>query len=352
MQIKAPNQSVDALGVIAIYPRRRSKRDPFLGNLSNSAIEAGWRVRNWIFAGLIGARATLLVLNWPENLWSDSAGGGVQVRFLALKRTTFLWIVRRARSRGTVVVLIAHNAYPHGSVEQDSFWSTSAKELVGELDGVCHFHEPSSQYFSKLMPDLVHRKTQGFPIASVSAELGELPLSSGPRTLLILGANQRRKNLQSFLSRDFAVPDTTILVSGFSSRAECARRLGCPESWLNPAIFWLGHRVPDTLLGEIFARGTVVLLNQSGQLNSGVLWLAVANGVPVIAPRSEVHRHIQDEVGRYQLRLFTPPLTPKTLTELLARGHTVLTPNLELDHSFSSLVDTLTSFASSSIKSN
>lgn len=325
---------------IALYPRKRSNRNPFLENFSRSCENQEVVVVHWLKSTLFGKRPNAVILNWAENLWDESHSAGAALVIKRLKRVLVFASLKYHRRRQTPVVLIAHNFFPHGSSQGLNFWNQSGSQLAQMIDGVIHFSDTSVDFFRPILKNVSCHLLTSFPIflkrAPTPIERRVGPISR----LLLVGSDQPRKNLLPLLLAEYEVLNLPIYTTGYRNLKDCVRRTGVVAASFNSHVRWLGRRISDHALHKILAPGTAVVINQPDQLNSSVLWHAVSHGVPIIAPRTKIHEEIQAELGSELVRLFNQPLTPQSLEYLVTSQPMATTVDLS-EHRFSSLVETL-----------
>ena len=305
--------------LVYLYPKTMSYRDPFLENLSSSLSTLGFRVRHWLKILWKDERPLAMILNWPENLWAAQKSFGRKYPLLFLKQRVLLFAIHLVRARGGKVILIAHNLFPHGHPLGREFWVRDVSKLALLVDVVCHFSNASIHEFGPNFPSSTIHVVAPFPIELPNPTQDSVAVRGSIDRILVLGADLPRKNLLPVLRDSFSKVDIPFYVSGFKSQHQARQKLGLKASELNSNITWLGKRLPNSELRALFRPGTALLLNQSDQLNSGLMWLALSRGAVVLAPKTQINLEIQFQVGDKRLRLFPHPADPLQLASLCQR---------------------------------
>ena len=323
---------------VALYPRKSSARNPFLKNLSLAFENQDVEVLHWLASNLLRKKPQALILNWAENHWDETQSCGGPLMIKRLKRALVVSSLRYHRAQNTHIILFAHNFFPHGNGQDFDFWRQSGSQLAHMIDDVVHFSNTSVNFFQPLLNNAKHHLVTPFPIFQ-----DEEPHRKDNETkpivrLLLVGSNQARKNLLPLLRKEYEALNLPTYVTGYKNRKQCARKTGVSASSINQHVRWLGTRISHNALETLLTPGTAVVINQTSQLNSSLLWQAVSRGVPVIAPKSRINQEIQAEVGSELVRLFSRPLTPQSLGRLVTSQPKASTPDLT-EHTYANLVE-------------
>ena len=327
---------------VALYPRKKGGSNPFLANLSRAFESQDVEVTHWLTSTLFRKEPEALIINWAENLWDETQCTGASLLIKRLKRGIVNLSLNYHRARKTRIIFIAHNLFPHGSIQGRSFWLHAGSQLVQKIDGIVHFSYASKGFFQTLSRKISLHVTTPFPVTV--EEKSEHPGREPEQVtkLVLVGANQARKNLLPLLLTEFDVLGLPIYTTGYKSRKDFVRKARVSAGLINSNVRWLGERISAVSLDRLLGPGSAVVLNQQDQLNSSLLWHSVRRGAIVIAPHSEINEEIQAEVGSELLRLFHPPLNPEDLASLLDTAP----KSTEFDlagHGFSRLVETILS---------
>lgn len=324
----------------SIYPRLKSRNDPFLENLTRSLEAQGATCSPWAEATLTPWSASTHVLNWPENLWSNQPGLKKKIESFAIRRVLelFLWV---QSLRGNPVVMLVHNAKPH-SFDGKNFWAR-CQGLTKRIDVFCHFSRASVTLLRPLLGENARHEIIEFPVAP-PANSG-LPIFWPPTepSLVLLGVREKRKNLHHFLLGPENNGTVPIIASGFRSSTEFLEWNGVSSSAVEKVknVQWLGPRATAEELSNLLRPPNKLLLNQKDQLNSGLMWLALAHGAGVIAPRTPSFEEISESLPEKSIQLFVPPLAPEKLKEMMRFDPPGLTKELFECHSFDTLATSL-----------
>ena len=329
---------------IAIYPRTRGRVDPFLSHVSKAFRASEWVVSHWLCIFFPVRRPQVLLLNWAENLWDRTDCSRMRKGIRNLKRLTLLRAISRVQKSGATVIMVAHNLHPHGNKSGPDFWASSGLELTRSVDLLYHLNPASEEIFKGLLPDVPHHISALFPVESAQPRVPQFTSKKISR-LLLFGVNQERKNLKELLSLDFAVAKVDILATGYTSSQNFAKHNPNPGPGISPAVKWAGARASQKALRDLLMPGSALVLNQWDQLNSGLMWLALSRGIPVIAPATEPNRAILKEVGGFLLRLFNSSLDAETTVKLLRTTNANRKSSIDWDkHSFATFASNIQNF--------
>lgn len=263
----------------------------------------------------------LVLVHWQEHLWAP----GVTLKHRVtnpLRRRILLAVLRSLRRRGSTVVWFAHNQVPHAWTGSHAEWVKRSRPFFAEVDAVAHLTEASTLVpgFAHLahLPAVIVRHPH-YPLVDPvehAAKAGRIG------RVLLLGGLEQRKNAVEAVGAIVSDGHLTAVVTGD----------GRPRDpvFASPRVHVIeGLLDADTLEG-LFDGTTVVLLNQAEQVNSGVLYLALSRGAPVLCPDTQVNRELRSLVGPDWIRLFRPPLSPSALRELTAQPIPASLPDLQV----------------------
>lgn len=248
-----------------------------------------------------------VLVHWQENLWVDPQGAKQRVTY-PLRRRLLLVLLRSLRRRGSTVVWFAHNQKPHAWEGSITDWVKRAQPFFEQVDAVAHLSETSSTLsgFTHIahLPSMIVRHPH---YALVSPD--EHAANAGEITrVLLLGGLERRKNAGGAVRAILDTHYLTAVVTGDGRPTDPALA--------SPRVHVMEGLVSDAALMAVFDGRTVVLLNQPHQINSGVMYLALSRGAPVLCPDTPVNREIRASVGGNWIRLFRPPLTAEVLRSI------------------------------------
>ena len=325
---------------ISIYPKLKSDHDPFLANLVSSLEARGATCHSWTRSTLTPLARVTHVLNWPENLWCRQPNFWKRMRNSVLRQVlgAFLWL---QNTRGNPVIMIIHNAKPHHCECEDPWFQCS--QLTMRIDVFLHFSRTSVELLRPKLDERSRHEIVKFPMSPSKRYDSPKLESSSPPQLVLLGVREKRKNLHEFLhglGNEGSIP---IVASGFNTSEEFVEWCGLPGSRAKNLrhVQWLGARATEEELDTLLRSPNKLLLNQTDQLNSGLLWLAVSQGAGVIAPRTASFEEIRDSMPKNSLQLFTPPLTAEDLKEMMVPHPPELTEEIRESHSYDTLATRL-----------
>lgn len=268
---------------------------------------------NFEFDGIWPVRGLprVILLHWQESHWVGNVESvRVQTSDLII-RNCLLNTLRTLRARGCVVVWFAHNAMPHdwlGSIDE---WIHCSRKFFEQIDAVVHLTDASMSVpeFDHLLgiPRTVIRHPHYALVDRVihARQAGEIQ-----RVIMLGAASQPRKNAYAAAAAIQDVPNLRAVITG-DLNSDYARGFA-----FYPKVDLLDGILGERSLFSLFDGGTAVLLNQVNQLNSGVTFLGLSRGAPVICPDTPTNREIRSMVGPEWIRLFEHPLTSEQLREL------------------------------------
>lgn len=250
----------------------------------------------------------------------------------------FLWL---QNFRGNPVIMIIHNAKPH-QCECEDPWSQWS-QLTMRINVFLHFSRASVELLRPKLGERSRHEIVEFPMPSSRRYDTPKLESSTPPQLVLLGVREKRKNLHEFLlgmGNEGSIP---IVASGFNTSEEFLDWYGLPSSRAKNLrhVRWLGARATEEELDTLLRSPNKLLLNQSDQLNSGLLWLAVSQGAGVIAPSTASFEEARDSMPKNSLQLFTPPLSAGDLKEMMLSHPPGLTEEIRESHSYNTLATRL-----------
>jgi hypothetical protein len=218
-----------------------------------------------------------------------------------------------------LVIWFAHNEMPHYWNDDPESWLSESEPLFSQIDAVVHLTETarSLPVFTRLqhLPSTVHRHPH-YELVDPSTHRHQ---AGKIRRLLLIRGTERRKNAAAALKEIQHVPGLTAVITG-ESAAEFEKY---------SATEFLPGLLTEEELFDLFDGRSAVLLNQPRQLNSGVMFLALSRGAPVICPDTPVNRELRSLVGSNWIRLFNPPLTSSEISELIREPVPEVLPNLD-----------------------
>jgi len=243
----------------------------------------GWEVSDFTRARLVGLRADVVHLHWPDLVLVERRP---VLRLLkAFVLLALLWI---ARIRRRDLVWTVHN--PFLRAEQATRWGPAFLHQVARACSGLIFlsDEHRGAYGSRpttptaVIPQPHYRLVYGEPRAPVEAK-ERLALGGRSRVVGFFGQVRPYKNLAA-LQRAFADLDddsARLLVAGDFD--ESSRDLLAHLSRDARAVV-LGRRVPDQQVADVLAAMDVLVLPYRELGNSAVALLALSYGRPVLAP--------------------------------------------------------------------
>lgn len=139
----------------------------------------------------------------------------------------------------------------------------------------------------------------------------------GRPKLLFIGADQERKQLHQLLDPTVRPTGFVLLASGFANEEEFRSRYGFDPRIKACEVTWLGRKLSSEQLENCLRSSSILVLNQRGQLNSGLMWMAISRGVRVLAPETPAFLELAPRLGPSWLRLFPPLIQPPVFQALV-----------------------------------
>ena len=286
----------------------RGRYNPYVDILRGSLHNAGFDVDG---ISLFSDSPRVLLLHWTENNWVVNHGSGKLRACRLAKRVALLAMMKRLRARGCTVIWFAHNATPHDWDGSTESWIYQARQFFEQVDAVVHLTDASASLraFDHLLglPRTVLRHPH---YALVDPAIHTRQAGEIQRVLILGGATQPRKNAYSAAQAIQAIPHLRAVITGDLDSRFASGFTSYPK------VDLLDGFLGEKSLFSHFDGATAVLLNQANQLNSGVMFLGLSRGAPVICPDTPANREIRSIVGSEWIRLFDTPLTADYLAEL------------------------------------
>ena len=306
--------------LVAVYPKVRG-HNPFLSLVAEGLSSHGATVVDWRKIPVDAGPDPVLLLNWFE---SRAAARPEAARSRAAKRRETSRLAEyfgqldelaQLKDRGFRLVWIAHNRRPHSLEVQDSHdFEERTERFWRLLDGVVHLttassHDPSFAHLDHLpyavIPhphyELVDPVKHGESAGSISR-------------VAFVGGFSPRKGALPTIEYLLSETDLEVVVTGEVPDRAVLRGL----RRLRGRLEVLRGPVADEDLYALFNGRTAAVLTQPGQLNSGVLFLALSRGGPVVAPVSATNLELAREFGPSWVRLYDEVVGRQRIVDALA----------------------------------
>ena len=249
-------------------------------------------------------RYDVLHVHWPERLMRDRS----PLRTLG-KQVACALLLLLLRARKVALVRTEHNLTPHepGGVVEGWLmaWVRAWSTLVIRLNRATPVDERRP---SVLIPHGDYREVFGRHPQATTV----------PGRLLYFGIIREYKGVERLLEVFRALPDPglTLRLVGKPSTPAWRRVVedGCAA---DPRVSAILAFVDDDVLVHEVSEAELVVLPYSEMHNSGVVFVALSLGRPVLAPRSAVNTELADETGPGWLLQYDGELTPDLLTRTL-----------------------------------
>lgn len=301
------------------YPARlfpgRTDRDPSRVPLDAGAERVLGPLAPWTWVRtarrIVAERPDLLIIPWWVPFWAPSLAA-------------VAGLVRRWS--GTRIVFICHNVLPH---DRPRPWEPGLVRLaLGRGDAFVVHSAGDAERLRRLLPRLapgaIHRAAlpalDVAPPADRVAARARLGLPEEAPVALFFGFVRPYKGLETLIEALPAVvariPDLQLVVAGefwrpAAALAERAERLGVAER-----VRFDDRYIPNEELGDYYAAADLLVAPYLEATQSGVVTLAPAYGLPVVASRvGGLPEAVEDGVTG----LLVPPGDPAALGTALLR---------------------------------
>ena len=310
---------------VALYPTVQGD-NPFLRILTTEMEFQGATIIEWDDTRG-GQSFDIAWLNWFENSWDRLGRKPSTRRAKRQDRTRKLARLEELRSAGTKVVWMAHNLQPHTFQGSRARWEKRTSELFGMFDGTIHLTEASrnADEFARLLdrPSLVVRHPN---YELVNAEQHSDRAGDVER-LLMLGAVTKRKNYMESIDLALSIPGIEMIIAGKVLDSKLGVRIRRRAEASENRLRVLDRYLSDDEIHSLFDGRTAALINQPGALNSGVMYLALSRGAPIICRASPTNNELSRLFGREWVRVSS--LDRDSLLADIARPVPQTLPNLD-----------------------
>lgn len=310
---------------IAFFPHPAESANPVIARIAEGL--KAWRCEVQSWKNL--SPACGIVVNWGENFWLDNSPLSGESN-PSLARNFFLERLAAYETTGTPRVWVAHNLVPHQWSGTQDEWLKRSSTFFSKMNGVVYLtdaarQDPAFSYLKHLKSTVVHHPTYDTN--------GTEPLANSNATrvarILFLDSSNPRKN--SIEAARVALDCGLKLVFFGESRqggGPLSEALKSHKNFEGHCSFRSRRATEEEISSELTTPGTAVLLNQSNQLNSGVMFLALSHGARVFAPASPSNAEIKERIGSDWLKLYESPLSKGKLNRLLAADSSSVAPFL------------------------
>jgi glycosyltransferase involved in cell wall biosynthesis len=272
---------------VVVYPERDP--NPFVRILKDGLASQGCEVVSWRERP-DPATVDVFLPQWPELQWYTQHKSTPARVVAATRRSSIEFYCSAVRKHGGHVCWLAHDRMPHpasaAGVTHDE-WLALCAPLHRLFDSVVHLTRASlvDAAFSHLshLPQAVIPHPH-YPLVDPDSVPREpIPLR---RFVFINGTDPRKEAAPAItrlaeLGRDVVITGT----EGQSKEIDVLVRR-------NPNLRLIPAGMSDTELRELLTPGSAAVLSQRLLLNSGVMFLALSRGVPVLCPDNPVNREI------------------------------------------------------------
>ena len=279
---------------IYVWPDWTRGLNPYLNDLYSEMLVQGaeiYPVR--MFRYPVISSPTIVHLNWADNAWVTISGfSRMKSRLENLLKRFFFWsLVLYSKLFGARVIHTVHNSVPHAWSGTEAEFEKRTQRFFSRVDGFVHLSQFSLNVGLDRFPDAKHCLAEHMENRQARAAAQAAPreiLAEDSSDLLIMGEIRRRKLISDFLNAFLPIGHGRITIAGNPhDPLELQRILEAIHNHnasLRISLQISSHTVTD-LVGYA-KRSKFVLLTKTGQLNSGVCYLALSAGARVLLPKS------------------------------------------------------------------
>lgn len=322
---RRPAPPTAAIRVLASPSDATASANPYIRLLYAAVRRAapGTRIQEFRPRALLEADTdrTIWHLHWPLSMVSEPSS----LR-LARELPVFIGAVELARRSGIPVVWTIHNMEPH---ERHRPWLSDWFErwLPTRIAGAIALTAAGAVEARSRFPGLGDRPIAVIPHghymdvypAPVPDPGIEGLLGPDDEVVLFIGQVRPYKEVTSLIRafRGLDAPAVRLVVAGAPSTEEVARDVRGAAAGDERVVLRLGH-VPDATLSWLLERARLVVAPYRRVTNSGVLFLGLSFGRPVLVPDTPVTREVRDAVGGPLVLTYQGDLTAADLGAALA----------------------------------
>lgn len=258
--------------------------------------------RGFTWRTAILGRYDIFHIHWPEGLFRSRFG---LVR--GAKRLGVRILLRRLRNRSTPIVRTIHNIQPHdGGDRAESRLLAEIDRHVGYYISLNRWDAPSDA------------KCEVIPHASYVEAFSRYPTNPCRSGVLYFGRIEPYKGLPDLI-RSFSSlpdPDLTFKIVGAPGRTGMDEIRRAADA--DPRIEMHLEFVSDERLVWSVSGAELTVLPYRRMGNSGVLFVALSLGCPVLAPQTPVNEELLEEFGPTWISLYEGDISPEVLAEGIA----------------------------------
>ncbi|SIR78619.1 glycosyltransferase [Microbacterium sp. RURRCA19A] len=277
-------------------------RNPFIPQLVSGLESAGAEASYFSWPRALWGKVDVIHLHWVEGLFLFDTG----LRKVA-KRALVRLMLLRARLARIPIIQTVHNLDPH-----DTLVPADARLFDRIMEQVSlNIYMSDAQPDGTLIPHGHYRDWHGLDPTA--------PPDSGPTRAVTVGQLRKYKNIEDVVTAFTGVEDAgyELVVAGKAR----------PEEYSRELRDLTGGRDSVVIRDEFLSDDDMVSLIQSSHLvvlpypeiyNSGVLFLALSVGRPVLVRQGPISLALRDEFGPEWILLFEGQLTANDLRGALA----------------------------------
>lgn len=301
--------------VVVAYPAFKNKNsNPFQSLLYAEMQALGWEVYDLDSAWSQFRRADILHLHWPDGFVFHPSLVKSISRFILL-----IGILKLYRLMGARVIWTVHNLQSHEHYHprfEKYFWRILYRHLDAWI-ALNRFTESQIKTTNQLK-DLPGQLIRHGLYPKVGKDCKEQIHAKHDKSLLFIGNLRQYKEIPRLVEtfEQLHDPGFRLVIAGQCHSPELNKFLKEKEEVERLTI--INRFISNDELSELLHASNYVVIPYN-TLNSGIVFLALSYGKPLIAPKTPVLEEIQQDFGMERIRLYSPPLTCKSLKDVLER---------------------------------
>lgn len=302
---------LNKIRVLQTVVQPSNNNNPFVSLLVRNLppdIETSW----FSWGKFLSANYDVLHIQWPEKLVTAGSTSKAMV-----KRVAFAVGLRRARRRGIPIILTVHNLTAH------------ERPAKAEQRAIQSLYEHVTTFVALNDSADLGQISPEPPVIIPHGSYAQLystrsPESIVPGQFVFVGSIREYKNVPTLIRAFRGVaaldPSMTLHIGGRAWSEALATQIEQSADRCDQIRLTL-RELDDSELISILSAAEVAVLPYTQLYNSGVVFLALTIGVPLLLPRTPATTQLQAEFSEAWIQLFDAPLTP----DALIAAHSALT---------------------------
>ena len=323
---------------VASWPGYAVRHNPFMHIFLDGLKAAGCDiVSTETVEDCTRASADILLLHWPERVYSEAHNG-----LAALGKIRHLLTALANRPRNMRVIWLVHNLSPHDAgLSTRLVWPVYMRLLFRQLDGFMTLSPGTVDQVRAAFPALNKLPTIGLwhpvypntilPVAARSAARARLGVSSAQRVLGYCGQIRPYKGVEDLITAFRKVPDAhlRLFLAGKPVSAAFAATLRTMAEG-DPRI----HLRLEDLSADDFRTTLgvcdIIVAPLRRYLHSGSIVHALSAARPVLTPETPFSTSLREVLGPDWVHIYQGRIMPDHLKAIVARTLVQENPSLQV----------------------